>query len=124
MRKKRILILDDEPRIRANYFRLFKAAGSSVFEVMESSDVCEASRILAKCEIDLLLLDIRMPGVNGNEFYEVLKHSRIKPDIIVISVYPVEHQKRLIPDALDYYDKTQGPLGLLEKVTHVLSQPA
>ena len=37
--------------------------------------------------------------------------------IIVASVCPIEEQKRLIPFADDYYDKSEGTLKLLEKVT-------
>lgn len=36
--------------------------------------------------------------------------------IIVISVYPIEQQREMIPEAYDYHDKSQGFLILMEKI--------
>lgn len=121
MRKKRILIIDDEERIRKNYSRLFKAAGKTVFEVIEAGDVIEAAEILTREQIDLVLLDIRMPGIKGREMFNVIHTVNPNIHIIVASVYPIERQKQIIPEAEDYYDKSQGLLGLLEKATNALT---
>jgi len=121
MKRKKILIVDDEEKIRANYCRLLQAAGKTLFDVFEASNVIEAAKILTYEEIDLVLLDIRMPGVDGRKLYEMICAARPETKVIVASVYTIDKQKEMIPEARDYYDKSQGPIGLLEKVTKCVS---
>jgi DNA-binding NarL/FixJ family response regulator len=62
----RVLLADDQALIRAG-FRLILDAASDLEVVGEASDGAEAVR-LARCErADVVLMDIRMPGVNGIE---------------------------------------------------------
>lgn len=114
---KKILIVDDEKKIRKIYSRLLRGEG---FEVIERSNAMEASETLVREKVDLVLLDIKMPEVDGSILYEVIQlfHKRVK--IIVISVYPLEEQKRLITEAADYYDKSQGIDILISKINKVL----
>ena len=109
----RILIVEDEERMRKMYNAMLKNEG---FEVLEASDAMHASCILNKETVDIILLDIRMPQVYGSMFYGILRTTLKKMRVIVASVYPVEEQKKLIPDAEDYYDKSQGLDLLLEKI--------
>ncbi|MND05440.1 hypothetical protein D3C83_262350 [compost metagenome] len=56
--------------------------------------------------------------------FDLIKGLDQRPEIVVASVYPVEKQKRVIPFADSYYDKSEGPIKLLEKVTaRLLLQP-
>lgn len=118
--KKRILVVDDEKRIRDNYCRLFSSVGSTLFEVVEAKDALEAAEILAREPIDVVLLDLRMPGVGGEKLFNVIQETNPRIHVIVASVYPIEKQKKIVPQADDYYDKSQGLLGLLEKTTNTL----
>ena len=118
--RKRILVIDDEMQIRKIYVRLFQAIGSRVFEVIEAANATEATNYLIREHFDVVLLDIKMPGVNGLEMFEVIKEYNPKLKVIVASVYPIEIQKNVIPYAEDYYDKSQGPFKLIEKVASTL----
>ena len=90
------------------------------FEVIERSNAMEASETLVREKVDIVLLDINMPEVDGSILYEIMQlfHKRVK--IIVTSVYPLDEQKRLIAEAADYYDKSQGIDILISKINKVL----
>lgn len=114
---KKILIIDDEDRIRDIYCRLFVQAG---IIVRKAKNATEATNIMIREEIDLVLLDIRMAIVDGREMFDIIKEYNPFGKVIISSVYPVEKQRELIPKALDYYDKSDGPIKLLEIVVNNL----
>jgi DNA-binding NtrC family response regulator len=122
--KKNILIIDDEERIRRIYGQLFHAIGSTIFQVFEASNAEDVKEIMASEKLDLILLDIKMPHFDGAKMFDLIKDLDQRPEIVVASVYPIEKQKKAIPFADSYYDKSEGPIKLLEKVTaRLLLQP-
>jgi len=114
---KSILVVEDEVKIRKMYKKLLTEEG---FKVLETSNAVDAYEILGKKKVDLVVLDIRMPEIEGNVLYQILNLFHKKNKVLVASVYPVEVQKRLIPDAADYYDKSHGLALLLEKIKKIL----
>jgi DNA-binding NtrC family response regulator len=114
---KKILILDDEDRIRRIYKELLVNEG---YEIIEASTALEAHATLKSSDIDLILLDIRIPKVSGSVMYDVIEQFFKELKVIVSSVYPIDLQKRIIPGAYDYYDKSQGTELLLQKVKKAL----
>lgn len=114
---KKILIIDDEERIRDIYSRLFVQAG---IIVRRAKNATEATNIMIREAIDLILLDVKMAVVDGREMFDIIKEYDPHGKVIISSVYPVEKQRELIPRALDYYDKSDGPIKLLEKVINNL----
>jgi diguanylate cyclase (GGDEF)-like protein/PAS domain S-box-containing protein len=79
---QRILLVDDEPRFRSAY-RVLLAAQSRVIE--ESSTGKEAIQRLADGDIDVVVLDLKLPDISGIEIMEWLVRSNIKTSIIVFS---------------------------------------
>jgi len=77
----RILVLDDQEIIRVQLKRILKKSG---FTTLEAPDAPSALEILNREPVDLLLSDIRMPGMTGVELVHALAH-RI-PDIAVVMV--------------------------------------
>ena len=79
--KIEILILDDEKQFTEELYEFFQNSG---FKSFEANTVREARKILNNHKIDLLILDVRLPGVNG---LDILKDVRIQfPSIEVIVV--------------------------------------
>jgi signal transduction histidine kinase/FixJ family two-component response regulator len=75
----RILVLDDEPGITLLCSRLLKRAGYNVVAFTEASPSFD---YLSTNNVDLLLVDIRMPDVNG---FEVISRAKeLQPDIAVL----------------------------------------
>jgi len=109
----KILIVEDEEKVRRMYNTMLKNEG---FEVIEAPDAMEASCTLNRESVDIMLLDIKMPQVYGSIFYDMLQRSYKKVKVMVASVYPIDEQRKMIEGAADYYDKSQGLDLLLEKV--------
>jgi CheY-like chemotaxis protein len=67
---RKILMVDDEPDVRM----LLKARlASNGFQVLEAADGSSGIRIAETEHPDLILLDIRMPGIDGIEVYAALR---------------------------------------------------
>ncbi len=114
---KTILIVDDEGRMRKIYRTLLVAEG---FNVIEASNAVDANEMLKREFIDLVLLDLRLPLINGHILYELMQLFHKSAKIVISSVYHVDKQRTLAPGADDYYDKSQGVDVLLEKIRVLL----
>ena len=114
---RKLLIIDDEDKIRDLYCRLFVQAG---IVVRRAKNAVEATNIMIREDMDLILLDVKMSLIDGCTMFDVIKEYNPDLKVIVSSVYPIDKQRKLIPDALDYYDKADGPVKLLEKVVNTM----
>ena len=113
-----ILVVDDEKVFRKKFKKLLKAEGYKVFEAQTAMDVADH---LMRNRLDLILLDINIPEVDGRDIFDIIgEYPSQKPEIIVTSVYPVSEQKFKIRNAADYYDKSKDTDLLLKKVRTVL----
>ncbi len=61
----RILIVDDSSMMRAMIKRVVKLTKVPVEEILEASDGAQALQLLETHDVQLLLTDINMPGMNG-----------------------------------------------------------
>ena len=115
---KTILIIDDDERILRMYSKLFLPEG---FKIIEAADAQTGMRLLKENKINLILLDINMPEIDGKDMFRYIQnHFCHDLKIIVSSVYSLDDQKQFIAGADDYYDKSQGIDILLEKVKNML----
>src|ERR1039457_6643898 len=65
--KKNVLVVDDDTSVRKSLCKVLKEAG---YEVMEAADGREAVAQFESRQVDLLLLDIGLPLLNGWEILE------------------------------------------------------
>jgi CheY-like chemotaxis protein len=82
--RTRILAIDDEPVISRVSLRVLKSDG---FEVDIAGNGLVAKEMTGKTDYDLYLCDIRMPEMNGMEFYEYLRqvHPGCETRVIFVS---------------------------------------
>lgn len=113
---KKILVVDDERKVRKVYSELLASEG---YEVISVSNAVEANEILEKVSIDLVLLDINMPEIDGSLTYQIIDMFYKKTKVIVCSVRSLEDQHKIIEGAKDYYDKSQGISVLRNKVRRI-----
>ncbi|MBU1147379.1 MAG: response regulator [Candidatus Omnitrophica bacterium] len=118
---KKILIVDDEEKIRKIYKDLLIDKG---YYVIEAANANIANEELLREEIDLVLLDIKMPKIDGGVMYDVIRMFHRKCKVIVTSVYPLDEQMKIIPEAEGYHDKSEGTEVLLAKVKILLEDGA
>lgn len=64
----RILIVDDSPAMRAFVRRVIQLSGFEVTEFLEAANGQEALDLLRQQWVDLVLTDINMPEMDGEEF--------------------------------------------------------
>ena len=110
----KILIADDEAEIRDVLHLYLEKDG---YEVYEAADGIQAMEVLQKEKIDLAILDIMMPGIDG---YRVLRNIREDNNIpvIVLSAQSSDSAKILGLDlgADDYITKPFVPLEAVARV--------
>jgi len=85
MNALRILVVDDEPLAREN-LRLMLDGVPGCTIIGEAADVAAARRILAEDRIDLVLLDILMPGASGLELAAELS-GHDAPLVVVVTAH-------------------------------------
>jgi two-component system response regulator AlgR len=83
----KILIVDDEPLARARLTRLVRELGSPFEVVGEAANGSEALRRCADQAPELVLLDIRMPGLGGLEVARLLAELPERPAVIFVTAY-------------------------------------
>jgi DNA-binding response OmpR family regulator len=113
-----VLIVDDEKKIRDIYKKLLTEEG---YETIVTSNSTDAYDTLKTRKVDLVILDIQLPKIKGDTLYEVLRFFRNSSKVLVASVYSLEKQMQLIPDADDYFDKSHGLDVLLAKIKKLLT---
>lgn len=72
MGRRRILVVDDDKRERQDTSRILGEAGYVVDTAATKADVVT---LLSQHGYDLVLADLKMPGLNGSAFYQLLKES-------------------------------------------------
>jgi DNA-binding NtrC family response regulator len=82
--QKKILIVDDEKNIRLTLRRSLETYD---YEIIEAFTGEEALEIMQKTQIDLVLLDLKLPGISGLEVIQEMKDRKINAKIIIISAH-------------------------------------
>ncbi|MCB9879648.1 MAG: response regulator [Planctomycetes bacterium] len=93
--KQRILIVDDSPLLRATARRAVLQAGANAAEVREAGNGKEALATLRSEPIDIVLLDINMPVMDGFQFVEEKAKDPNLAKVKVALVTTEGNQKRL-----------------------------
>ena len=84
MIKERILVVDDEAPILDMTGKMLRQEG---FDVVKMDNGKKALEILHKEEINLLLTDIRMPGINGMDILELYKKGNSNGAAVIMTGY-------------------------------------
>jgi len=100
MQGLRVLIVDDEEYFRAPIKAVLDSFG---LEVMEAGTATQMDAVLSRFEIDIVLLDVNLPGETGLQIASRLKQTR-NIEIIMLSAFgEVEHRVSGLTSGADYY---------------------
>ncbi len=116
---KKLLIVDDEKNILKLYDKEFKDEG---YDVITASSGLEALRQLERNPVDLVILDIRMPEIDGLETLKKFMESASKPPIILNSAYTSYKDNFLSWAAEAYVVKSSDLTELKTQVKEILSK--
>lgn len=85
----RLLIADDHPVVRDGLSGMF--ASDAGFEVLgEASDGAEAVRLALALDPDVILMDLRMPGMDGVSAITELAGRGVRARVLVLTVYDTD----------------------------------
>jgi DNA-binding LytR/AlgR family response regulator len=112
------LLIDDEPLSR-DVLRKYIEEVSDLEIVAECSDAIEATRQLSRKQVDILFLDINMPGLSGISFARSLT---VSPLIIFTTAYPEYAVEGFELEATDYLVKPYSFERFLKAVNRALER--
>ncbi len=101
----RILVVDDEDNVRHSISTLLKLKG---YEVQEASEGKQALEVFRREQIDMVICDVRMPGMDGMTFLEKISDPAAGPAaVIIMSAYgDIETAREAVRlGAADYVSK-------------------
>ncbi len=82
-----ILVVDDSAAMRSVVKRVIQLSGAAVAEILEAEHAAAALELVGRRTMDLILTDINMPGMAGDEFLRALRQlpAALALPVIVIS---------------------------------------
>lgn len=100
----RILVVDDEERMRQLLVMMLERAG---YEAEEAADGSEALEKLRAEPFDLVISDIKMPGLDGNELLRTMKDDGILTPVVFITAFATVDSavEAMKAGAVDYITK-------------------
>ncbi|MGW8376653.1 response regulator transcription factor [Streptomyces sp. ODS28] len=119
-RAVRLLLVDDDPLVLAG-LRLMLGGREDVEIVGEASDGSEVPPLVAEHAPDVVLMDIRMPTVDGLAATELLRARREPPEVVVLTTFDTdEHVLRALrAGAAGFLLKDTPPAQILDAVRKV-----
>lgn len=117
----RILIVDDDEIVRLSYLRALAGGRHSVEAVWNGT---EALRAMEQRPFDVVLLDVRMPGIDGISVLKVIKERWPESQVVIITGYPsLDTVKEAIQiGACDYLSKPVGPDEIIHAANGALTR--
>jgi two-component system response regulator HydG len=109
----RILIVDDDQRMSRTLSDILSLAGHKVVDAISGEEALDK---IATQEFDCVLIDVRMPGMNGVEFHRQLHQTQPGLPVILMTAFASEE---IVQQGLD-----EGAVGVLDKpidINHLLS---
>ena len=90
-----ILVVDDSAVMRAMIIRILRLTGLSLGEVYEAPNGREGLKVLDEKWVDLALVDINMPVMNGEEMIDSVRNSQTTADLPIIVVSTESNVERV-----------------------------
>ncbi|MFD8273680.1 response regulator transcription factor [Streptomyces flaveolus] len=116
----RLLLVDDDPLVRAGLS--FMLGGADDVEIVgEAADGDEVEALVDRTRPDVVLMDIRMPGVDGLTATERLRGRADAPQVVVLTTFHADEQvlRALRAGAAGFVLKDTPPAEILDAVRRV-----
>jgi len=122
-----ILIVDDNQHMRGILKELLRAAGVS--DIKEASDPLEAFEYMKSSFVDLLLVDLSMPLMDGVEFTRMVRTNENSPNHFLPIIMITGHSERSRVNAArdagvnEFLVKPVTAKGLMERLSLIVNRP-
>ena len=117
----RAMIVDDEAPARSELRFLLEQTGK-IGTISEASSVRSAIEMLMETRVDVVFLDISMPGASGLQLAEALHELKNPPAIVFVTAYSDHAVEAFDVDAVDYLMKPVEEARLDRAIEKVLSR--
>lgn len=116
----RLLLVDDDPLVRAGLSLMMGGAGD-IEIVGEAADGGEVEALVDRTRPDVVLMDIRMPSVDGLAATELLRGREDGPQVVVLTTFHADEQvlRALRAGAAGFVLKDTPPAEIVEAVRRV-----
>jgi len=117
--KAKILVVDDEEIVRMSYVRILAGINCNVQAVWTWMQV---SQLMQQDPFDVVLLDLRMPGMDGMTVLKAIKQCWPESQVIIITGYPtIDSAKEAVTlGAYDYLTKPVGPDEVIDATNNAM----
>src|SRR5690554_6484204 len=88
---RKLLIVDDENNIRRGLKVMIERQYPGMYEITVASDGEEALEKIIDTSVDIVITDIRMPGMDGITLIHRINELAIKPKVIILSGFEEFH---------------------------------
>ncbi len=112
-----IFHIEDESSVRLLYKEVFEEQG---FQVVQAADAEEALKMLKGQRPDIIILDLKMPGMGGKGFLEKFYRMKLRIPLIISSAYPYYNADPSIPPVDAFIVKSGDLTELVEKVRELV----
>jgi DNA-binding NtrC family response regulator len=119
--KTKVLVVDDEEIVRLSHIRTLASVHCNV-EVVPDGNA--ALRVMEQRPADVVLLDLRMPGMDGMAVLKAIKQKWPETEVVIITGYPtIETAKEAVRlGAYDYLVKPVGPDDVINVANGAMTQ--
>ncbi|WP_344110451.1 response regulator transcription factor [Kribbella alba] len=118
----RVLIVDDDPLLRAG-LKLMLGGAPDIRVVGEAGDGAGVQGLIDRLSPDVVLMDIRMPGVDGLTATETVRRRPGAPEVVILTTFDAdEHVLRALrAGAAGFVLKDTPPAEIVESVRRVVN---
>ncbi|WP_326656827.1 response regulator transcription factor [Streptomyces sp. NBC_00385] len=119
-RPVRLLIVDDDPLVRAG-LTLMLGGAEDIDIVGEGADGSEAAELVDRLRPDVVLMDIRMPVMDGLTATETLRSRPDAPEVVVLTTFHADEQvlRAIRAGAAGFVLKDTPPAQIVDSVRRV-----
>jgi DNA-binding NarL/FixJ family response regulator len=116
----RLLLVDDDPLVRAG-LSLMMGGADDIEIVGEAADGAEVEELVDRTRPDVVLMDIRMPSVDGLTATERLRDRKDAPQVVVLTTFHADEQvlRALRAGAAGFVLKDTPPAEIVDAVRRV-----
>jgi two-component system, NtrC family, sensor kinase len=116
-----VLVIDDDADFR---FLVREELASAGYSVTEAAGGDEGVAMLRQSDVDVVLLDVQMPGLNGRDVLREARNLGVRSEVVVMTAYP---QLEIVMECLrsgvfDLLEKPFPPKALLGTLGHAVER--
>jgi DNA-binding NtrC family response regulator len=117
MEKPRILAIDDEKNYIEIFDEYFRLRG---YDIIVETDPSKAMGFIGNEKLDVILVDLKMGGVSGQDILKKVRDTDVRIKVIIITAYILSGKAREELLALGAFSISSKPISSLEELENTV----